>query len=880
MNKRFISIIGALTLLFSQAAFARAAVETAVLKNTRDRIVIDYRFQEFQRRTIEIDGREFSQILLGKESLKKEVGVPALPDVSRSLIVPDERRMEIRVIESSFYELEGIDIVPSRGYILRETNPADVPYTFGSVYDIDAFYPDKLAELSKPFIIRDHRGITATVNSFQYNPVKRVLRIYTEMSVEVKTAGPSTVNVMERKDIPVSVNRSFRDIYRSLFINYGLDTSYEPLIEEGKMLIIAYDEWQDEMQPLIDHKNGLGITTTITGISEIGNDAGYIKDYIQSVYEAPGERLAYVLLVGDVDHVAVPYYGTYAADPLYSLLAGDDSYPEIIVGRFSAESDSDVVTQVRRTVEYEETPAWDTDWFLRAMGIGSDEGPGDDGELDREHIDNIRDDLLEHGYTVVDQIYDPEATDDEVTAGLNAGRGLINYCGHGGWAGWNTSGFNIYDIEELTNHNELPFIVSCACHNGRFDEYTCFAEVWMRTQDMNEPTGAIGVYAASRGQYWDPPMAAQDEIVDLFVNGMYSTFGALCYAGSCLMMHEYPEPYPIGGGIVMFYSWILFGDPSLRVVDNDGMKVSPPANFYAEGPEGGPFSPVSITYTLTNNGPEPLNYDLISNAEWIDVIEDRGLIPPAGSVQVVISVNSHAQNLPDGIYEDDVQFVNLTSHLGDTTRKVTLDVCTPELIYEFNLDENPGWQTEGEWEFGVPQGQGGDHYGYPDPAEGATGYNVYGINLRGDYETQVNCPYYLTSDPLDCSNLRNVTLHFQRRLNTDCQPYVINGIDVSNNGYDWLSIWRNPFHPDDITENAWTEQVYDISAVADREPCVYIRWIHEIGDDEAFPYSGWNIDDIQIWGGREKKQIPACSFIGIFLLIFASSCFLNKNMKR
>ena len=40
---------------------------------------------------------------------------------------------------------------------------------------------------------------------------------------------------------------------------------------------------------------------------------------------------------------------------------------------------------------------------------------------------------------------------------------------------------------------------------------------------------------------------------------------------------------------------------------------------------------------------------------------------------------------------------------------------------------------------------------------------------------------------------------------------------------------------------------YDISATADGQPTVYIRWGYEV-NDEAYSYSGWNIDDIQLWG--------------------------------
>jgi hypothetical protein len=102
-------------------------VTISILEESAKRTVIRYEFGDFRRRAISINGRTFTEIHLGDESLKKEKGSPELPDVSRSIIIPDDALMEVRVLDSSYYEIEDIDVVPSKGYILRTTNPADVP---------------------------------------------------------------------------------------------------------------------------------------------------------------------------------------------------------------------------------------------------------------------------------------------------------------------------------------------------------------------------------------------------------------------------------------------------------------------------------------------------------------------------------------------------------------------------------------------------------------------------------------------------------------------------------------------------------------------------------------------------------------------------------
>jgi hypothetical protein len=67
---------------------------------------------------------------------------------------------------------------------------------------------------------------------------------------------------------------------------------------------------------------------------------------------------------------------------------------------------------------------------------------------------------------------------------------------------------------------------------------------------------------------------------------------------------------------------------------------------------------------------------------------------------------------------------------------------------------------------------------------------------------------------------------------------------VSNDGSNWTLVWENG---GEIDDTQWTQVEYDISAVADGQPTVYLRW--SMGPtDGSWVYCGWNIDDIEIWG--------------------------------
>jgi len=142
-----------------------------------------------------------------------------------------------------------------------------------------------------------------------------------------------------------------------------------------------------------------------------------------------------------------------------------------------------------------------------------------------------------------------------------------------------------------------------------------------------------------------------------------------------------------------------------------------------------------------------------------------------------------------------------------------------------NLDGNPNWAIEGQWAYGEPLGSGGSIYGNPDPTTGNTGSNVYGVNLSGDYDTEVGSPYYLTAGPYNCSYYKNMKLSFSRWLNSDNSQYVRNTVEVSNDGSNWVILWENT-GDSDITDNSWESIELDISAVADDQEVYWfsVNW--------------------------------------------------------
>ena len=548
-------------------------VSVQVLESNDQRTVIKYNIGSFNQESVKIEGDTYYQLRLNDESFLLNEGEPELPRVCRSIIIPNDAQMEINILEKEYVDFDNSLIIPSKGNLKRNVNPEDVPYEFGPVYETDDFYPQNLAELREPFIMRDYRGTVVDLNAFQFNPAAKTLRVYTSITVEVKNVGPGVTNVLENSDnkvVPI-----FDRIYQRRFINYDqMAAKYDLIYEEGDLLVICYEPFMATMQPYVDWKNQKGIKTTMVSVLDVGNTSTAIDAYIEDFFDSTD--LAYVLLVGDAAQVATPISYGGAADPTYCKILGSDNYVDLIIGRFSAETVAQCATQVERTLTYEQNPPAG-DWFTKGFGIGSTQGiNGHFGEIDSTHLNYIRDDLLGFTFTQVDKLYEPYVTSSMVGDSVNLGRSFGNYCGHGSTTSWSSSGFSNTDVNNLVNDNMLPYIVSVACVNGQFNGYTCFAEAWLRATHNGVPTGAIAMWASSVNQSWAPPMYAEDEATDLLVARTMETFGGICFNGSNYMLEQTND-------IEMVDTWHIFGDPTvlLRTDVPSAMTVNyPPAVFF------------------------------------------------------------------------------------------------------------------------------------------------------------------------------------------------------------------------------------------------------------------------------------------------------------
>jgi hypothetical protein len=511
-----------------------------------------------------------------------EKGTPDVPYFATSVRIPAKGKAIAEIVEANYVTVENISVAPSKGAIKRNIDPATVPYEYGKCYNIDAFVPDVNATNSEAFCIRDVRGTTVRFFPFQYNPVQKQLKIFTEITVKVKfTQQPS------ENEITASYEKidEFENICNRLFINYGSKTRYTQLQDghPGRMLIICKDTYQSAMPEFIAWKREKGIETEMVLMSAIGTTAANVQTYITNYFNEHSD-LAYILLVGDGGDVpsnVITGSGWMAenqtSDNQYAYLVGNDHYADVFIGRFSGQSVANIQNMVRKVILYEKELTTSDTWLTNGYGSASNEGGGNSGghnqghgvESDMTHMGYIQTDLENYGYTVtrVNQASSGYTSDLAATsAAFNAGVGLACYIGHGDVTEWASTGYTNTHVNALTNENKLPFIISVACVNGDFNGNTCFAEAWLRASKNGNPTGALAFLGSTINQDWNPPMTAQDEMVDIIVESLDGnikrTIGGISFNGYFRMIEDFPANSSSGDGVATADTWTIFGDPS------------------------------------------------------------------------------------------------------------------------------------------------------------------------------------------------------------------------------------------------------------------------------------------------------------------------------
>jgi Peptidase family C25/Propeptide_C25 len=549
--------------------------------------IIHLQVSEVRLDRVEIAGADWAVVQVPGGHNLMERGLPSLPYLSREYLLDRTGGITLELVNTKLREIDlqshGLTgVAPSKGHFDRTTDPASVPWVFDDkVYQNAARFPVEDVWVDRPYIAGPIRGSALRFPTAYWRPETNTLVVVEEAWFRV-VATSAAENPRLGPDRPLS--GLFDSVARMQSINYE---SYRgrtlPFAETGRLLIIADDDFVDEVAPLAEWETLVGYPTTVVPTSVTGTDNTSIKAFIQSVYDEP-EGLAWIILVGDSPQIPTltGVNGQHSpCDACYTKLEGDDNRADAAISRISAANGNQVTVQVAKILGYEQAP--DTGsagaWYPKGFGIGSDDD-GDTGLADWERIELLRLDLVDPAYTYTefDQIYHTSATAGQVSTAVNEGRSLGLYIGHGWSGGWVTTGFDTTDAHNLTNSEMLPTIWSVACNNGEFTLNECFAEAWLRS----DAGGAVSFEGGTTTESWVPPCDAQRGIVDAVRLETAFTTGGQHMTGKQVVMDSWGDDNSSEGNKWVEQS-VLFGSCTTWMRTQPAIAPDEPDDFTVLG---------------------------------------------------------------------------------------------------------------------------------------------------------------------------------------------------------------------------------------------------------------------------------------------------------
>jgi hypothetical protein len=223
----------------------------------------------------------------------------------------------------------------------------------------------------------------------------------------------------------------------------------------------------------------------------------------------------------------------------------DDGIADIPVGRIPVETPAEAALVIGK-IASRGTPSGP--WASKALFVADSSPEFDFGAVGASLAQQLPPSLTSH---IVDVAHTSNAHADIVDA-MNSGSLLMTYIGHASVQIWANNIFSSSDAMALNNGNRLPVVVALNCLNGYFhDVYTLsLAEALMKAPNG----GAVAVWASSTLTEPDQQALMGHE---LFVNLFAVPNQTL---GQAAAREKFGATDPD-----VRKSWILFGDPTMRL---------------------------------------------------------------------------------------------------------------------------------------------------------------------------------------------------------------------------------------------------------------------------------------------------------------------------
>lgn len=485
--------------LSSDYSYPIGGKESTSLTNNGNGITLNFRIPEYSTDIAFKDACQYDVYSIASENTMSIPGVPALPYISRLILVPMDGEVEVEVT-SIQSEIKG-DVQP---FIYTDEDDQEAAAGLGksSYLECAGFWPPEPVVLSEPGIMRGYRLAKVTLFPFQYNRTTGEMRINQEMDVNVSFTG-SQPSLPSRK----YQTGTFQRLINSLVANPP-ELHRDDYVQNGSVVYVTSqnEDIIEEVSRLVEWRRRKGQTAEIICLNR-PNDVATIKQAIQDAYDEWDIPPEFIVLVGNGrnnDNFPMACFDErdgaayrYETDHHFGELDGEDILPEAAVGRIVFANIENLNAIVDKIIQYESEPYLGEDeeagWQQRGAVLATDNRSGlscIDMSLWTRRV------LLDNGFDSVDQLYynqnNPEVNPTQfIMSNISDG---INYMTYRGWCWMN--GFDQGNIYNMQNRRMLPFVVLATCNTGDYGE-SQFGITWSELFLMNADGGAIGCVGAA-----------------------------------------------------------------------------------------------------------------------------------------------------------------------------------------------------------------------------------------------------------------------------------------------------------------------------------------------------------------------------------------------
>jgi len=371
----------------------------------------------------------------------------------------------------------------------------------------------------------------------------------------------------------------------------GIEQDTSPLLlaptNGADHIIIAHQAFATQAATLRDFRTSQGLRAVAVDVEEVYDEFGYgiagaapIHDFLAYAY-ANWEAPSYVVLIGD-GHYDPKNYGGYgrtsfippylanadpeigetAADNRYVTISGTDNIPDMMLGRLAVTTADEASAFVSKISAYETSPATG-DWSKQVLAVADNaDSAGAFATLSRDLLACC----LPESYQKTEVYYgDTHSTSaaarTDILAGINAGKLIVNYIGHGTASQWASEGlFKASDVAGLTNTDMYPVMLPMTCSDGYY--IYPFAS--------NASVAEVVTRAAGKGAVasWSPTGFGEASAHDYLNRGFFTAlFGSpdlpiplgQAITGGLLNL------WATGGSRDLLDTYLLFGDPATQI---------------------------------------------------------------------------------------------------------------------------------------------------------------------------------------------------------------------------------------------------------------------------------------------------------------------------